>query len=256
MANLHALPTEILNAIIEHLVIAIGIQKAVLLRTVSQAFDSAILQTICVTQVVDIDDPATPGLGERMDATLRGKIIAVKSRSANRTSKNCISVVAKVNSALDVMIGETSQELVRSRHESIAGAVNIDSNDHIDARIEALNLLCGAAIVGNIPILELLLAGGTTSRDLNASTPYFHNPLTLAAARGHFAVVQYLLDCGARLDAVPSCWSRSEDQTASRNSQTGTDALITRELYHYAKSLLAHCAPLSTELTRTLFASY
>ena len=208
MANLQALPAEILDVVIEHLIITIGIQKAVLLRTVSRAFDSAILYAICVSQVVDIDDPATPGIGLRMHPTLRGKIIGPKSHSVDRSSKNYLCVVAKVNSVLDSMIGVTSQEAVQFRHESIAGAVNIESNDDVDAQIEASNLLCGAAIVGNISVLKSLLGGATTSSQLNVSTPYFHSPLTLAAARGHLAAVQHLLDRGARLDAVASYWYR------------------------------------------------
>lgn len=203
-----ALPTEILDLIIEHLVVAIGIQKAVLLRTVSQAFDSAVLHAICVAQVVDIDDPSTPGLGLRMDSALKGRIIAIKSRSADHTHANhmYLSVVAKVNSVLDSMICTTSPELVNSRHISIAGAVNIKASDLVDVHIETLNLLSGAAIVGNTSVLEMLLGRGTT--DLNASSPYFYNPLILAAAHGHLAAVQCLLDHGARLDSATRHWYR------------------------------------------------
>ena len=204
MADLLALATEILDIVVEHLVITIGIQKAVLLRTVSRAFDSAILHAICVTQVVEISDIATPRMGVRMDPTLRGKIIAVKSHSVARTSTNYsyLSIIAKVNSILDDMIGDTDPEIIESRHISVAGAVNIESNDHVDTQTEAQNLLSGAAITGNVSVLISLLVDDAT--DPNASTTYFYPPLPLAAARGHLAAVQCLLDYGARHHAIAS----------------------------------------------------
>ena len=213
MVSLEILPMEILDLVIEHLVVTIGIQKGVLLRTVSRNFNAALLQAICVTQVIDINDPATPNLSVRMDPSLRGKIIAAKSRAPSHFNANQmpLSVVATVSSMVESTIGKTDQELAKSRRESIAGAVKIECKTPVDAQIEVQNLLSGAAIVGDVSVLERLLAGECSpslpaSIDVNGTTPYFHDCLTLAAARGHVAAVAYLLGRGARIDSIAGYW--------------------------------------------------
>ena len=225
MVDLQAFPGEIFNTVIEHLVIAVGIQKAVILRTVNQAFDAAILQAICISQVVDIDDPATPRLASDMVPTLRGKIIAVKSHFADPASKSYLYVVAQVNRTLDNLISETREELLKSRHESIAAAVNLVDSGPIDAKLEAQNLLSGAAIIGDSSVIKSLLEcdeSSSASADVNGLTPYFHSPLTLAAGRGHFAIVCHLLEYGARLDSVAGDWHEDHNLTdqADWNNQS------------------------------------
>ncbi|KAK8039967.1 ankyrin repeat domain containing protein [Apiospora rasikravindrae] len=195
MSGLQAFPGELLEFVLEQLVVIIGIQKAVRLRTVSRAFDAAILHAICVRQVVDIDDPATPCLASRVEPGLRGRIIAAKSRSASATAatgtadgiKSHISVVATVNQLLDGLLGEDEDpELRRRRRESIAQAVlpvkevraddvygSPDSHDMVDqllgkigpdrdapldhVLVEGQNLLSGAVVTGNLALLKLLL---------------------------------------------------------------------------------------------------
>ncbi|KAK7979852.1 hypothetical protein PG989_012309 [Apiospora arundinis] len=78
MTGLQAIPNEVFDLIVEPLVVAIGIRKAVRLRTVSRAFDAAILHAICDRQVVDIYDLATPELYKFIGPEIRGRIIAVK----------------------------------------------------------------------------------------------------------------------------------------------------------------------------------
>ncbi|KAK8093588.1 hypothetical protein PG997_000273 [Apiospora hydei] len=256
MIGLKAFPGELLEFVIEQLVIVIGIQKSVLLRTVSRAFDAAIMHAICVRQVVDIDDPATPRLAERMCPALRGCIIAAKSRSASTTAatgtpagiRSHISVVARVNQALDGLLGDDEGEELRiRRHESIAQAVlplkevradevfgSPDSHDMVDqllvkcsrygdtpldhVLVERQNLLSGAVVTGNLPLLKLLLhphpnvrlpaRGCLPSRwaGVNGVTPYFPNLLPLAAAWGHLELVRHLLSCGARIDFESKIW--------------------------------------------------
>ena len=209
MIDLQAFPDDIFNRIIERLVIIIGIQKAVGLRTVNRLFNAAILEAICVSQVVDIYDPATPYLVSYIASTLRSKIFVVKSRFANATSKSHLFVIANVNRTLDTVIGETQEELVKYRHESVAEMVSFMhsvsswGDEPVDAKLEAQNLLSGAIIIGNLPVVKLLLASKESSpalAEINGATPYFGRPLTLAAARGHLEIVHYLLDCGARPD--------------------------------------------------------
>lgn len=218
MIGLELLPTEIFDLVIEHLVVIIGIQKAVLLRTVSQGFNAAIIHAICIAQVIDMDDSATPDLSARMEPSLRGSIIATKLRAPGHAngSQMALSVVAKVSSMLESMTGNTDPAEAKSRCESIAAAVNIECNAPVDAQIEAQNLLRGAVIIGNMSVLALLIADNcslplSASIDLNGSTPYFHDCLTLASARGHYAVVEHLLECGARIDSIVCHWRRPHD---------------------------------------------
>lgn len=225
MIDLRAFPADVFLLIIERLVVAVGIQRAVLLRTVGRAFDAAILHAICVSQVVDIDDPATPDLACRMAPTLRGKIVAAKSRSAYATRPSYLSVVATVNRALDTLTDEAGEELIKSRHESIAGAVNLVDRDRVDAQVGAQNILSGAAIIGDLSVLKSLLERNESSpalADVNGVTPYFYSPLALAAARGHLGIVRHLLLCGARLDSGPvGPWKGYENfaQQADWNGQ-------------------------------------
>ena len=232
MAGLDVLPTEILDLVIEYLVVTIGIQKAVLLRTVSQRLNAAILHAICVARVIDLNDPATPDLSLRMHPSLRGKIMAAQLRAPGHSNANqmALSVVARVSSMLESIMGKTDLELAKSRCEAIAGAVKIKCNTPVDAQIEAQNLLSGAAIVGDMSLVAKLLAGDCSpplpaSIDLNASTPYFHDCLTLAAARGHYAAAEHLLECGARIDSFAHCWriphgARNVDGLADWNNHS------------------------------------
>ncbi|KAK8134904.1 F-box domain and ankyrin repeat protein [Apiospora sp. TS-2023a] len=214
MIKLQSFPCEVHDLIIEQLVIAIGIRKALLLRTVSRAFDAAILHAIVVRQAVDLYDPATPRLADRMCPALRGRIIAAKSRSATAMSagvKSYVSVVSRVNQTLDGLIVEEDQELRRRRHEAIAGSVipvrdvdpKADDDDDdweeeilnmvgrdppIDqVQMEAQNLLSGAVIAGNLPLVESLLQQHPNQRfpsslaGVNGTTPYFPTLLSLAA---------------------------------------------------------------------------
>lgn len=206
MNGLQAFPTEVLNLVIERLVVDIGIQKLVLLRTVNRAFDASILHTICVSQPVDIDDPATPGLAQQMPPWLRGKVLAVKSRSVSGVDTSYLSVIARVNQSLDSLMDE-DEGLRTSRHESIAGAVQLVQEESINHSFEAQNLLSGAVVSGNLAVLASLVQQNehlSIPVEANNTTPYFPNLLTLAAMCGHLDMVRYLLSCGVQLDSISS----------------------------------------------------
>lgn len=239
MTELQACPSEVLDLIIEQLVIAIGIQKAVLLRIVSRALDAAILHAIVVRQVVDLDDPATPRLANRMCPALRGQIIAAKSCSATAMSAGVngyVSVVSRVNQMLDGLLDGEDQQLRRRRHEAIAQAAipvqdadpeTDDEEDCVweaihnmvgrdppidDVQVEAQNLLSGAVIAGNLPLLKALLQQHPNKRfpsslaGVNGTTPYFPTLLRLAATWGHIEVVRHLLSCGALVEPDSKTW--------------------------------------------------
>lgn len=203
--SLQTLPCEIFDLIIEQVPPIIGILKAIRLRATSRAFDSAIMQAICVRQVIDVEDPALDDILFHMDSRLRGKILATQSLSPtdSASSKNYIPIIADLSHTLEKLTNETDQAILRSWRESIAGAVDVHVFTPISDQDRVQNLLCGAAIVGDVPILKLLLEGGKSdTADVNGFTPFFDQPLTLAAAQGHIEAVQYLLNSGARLDSA------------------------------------------------------
>ncbi|KAK2599122.1 hypothetical protein QQS21_005383 [Conoideocrella luteorostrata] len=213
-AGLQSCPSEILNIIIDHLVITIG-PKAVFLRTVNRAFDSAILDAICVRQVIDSKD-----IWWAMSSAIQGRIAEVKSRSAEAASEDWLSVIASVNRALDTLTGETDEKLLKQRHEAVAETVyrGINPPDKVcDAKWEAQNLLSGAIIIGSLPIVKSILASrrepSNSLPEVNGATPYFGRPLVLAAGWGNLEIVRYLLDSGARSDTICSCSTFRGDVT-------------------------------------------
>ncbi|CAG8982056.1 hypothetical protein HYALB_00008783 [Hymenoscyphus albidus] len=199
MIDLQAFPKDIFTLIIEQLVIGVGIHTAVRLRTVNKSFDTAIIEAICVSQVVDIYDPATPDLVYFIGSTLRGKIFLTKLLSAKATSKPHFSVIAQVCQTLDDLIGETDEVLVKCRHNNISEAVgslySVYSRDKpVDAELEVQNLLSGAILCQSLPLVKLFVE---SFADVNGATPYFGRPLNLAASTGNLEIFLYLLDCGA-----------------------------------------------------------
>lgn len=86
MATIKDLPVEIFDVMVEFFVFQVGIQKAVLLRSVDRSFDVTILRAICVTQIVDIGDAATKNLERRLHPLLNGRILAAKSRCAGASA--------------------------------------------------------------------------------------------------------------------------------------------------------------------------
>ena len=212
MLHFQALPIEVLDLVMENVVLTIGIQKAVLLRVASRAFNSAILNAVCISQVVDMEDPATADLKHRMDRRLLAKILLVKSLATSQPKEAYLAVIAKVNQTLDALAGTSNGDQSRHRQEAIAGAVSLVDDWHCDAKVEAQNLLSGAVIAGDLSVVKALLRNDANlpqSPDVNDSTPFFRDLLTLAAGCGYVDIVQFLLDCGACPDAAYSKWRES-----------------------------------------------
>ncbi len=60
------------------------------------------MSAICTGQVVDIKDPAIPGLYSWVPTTLKGRILLAQSCSEEAISKDkAIAVIAQVNQSLD-----------------------------------------------------------------------------------------------------------------------------------------------------------
>lgn len=210
MLTLQDLPQDVIDLIIELLVITIGIQKAILLRTVSKAFDIAILQAVCVSQVLRIDDPATPFLLAKISSSLKGKIFLVDSKHVRAGASGYLSVITSVNRTLDGLVGEECPEQRQARHESVAAAVNYRASERDDAQTAAQNILSGAAILGNLAIFRRVQGSvdNLPVPNVHLTTPYFDSLLTLAAARGHVDIVRHLLACGARMACISRDWAK------------------------------------------------
>ncbi|KAK6858374.1 hypothetical protein PG995_006073 [Apiospora arundinis] len=273
MVNLQAFPTDIFQLVIEQLIVTIGIQKLVLLRTVSQSFNAAILHTLCCP-IVDIDDPATPGLAKRMPPALRGKIIAARSRSTATDKCSYLSVVARVNDALDAFFEGEDEKRRRDRHESIAGSVALLKSAHryepvfgilvlkespsVDSVVEAQNLLSGAVIAGSLPIVELLLERHEGDKDgdtpgVNGHTPYFPNLLAIAAARGHVDIVRYLLRRGARVRAEFDFWLPQRSIMDLEQWKSGPEHRLPVTSTEYLRTIVAATRAGRLDLVEALF---
>lgn len=242
MAQLHHCPTEILDIIIEYLVIRIGIIKAVRLRSVCRAFNVAILDAIIVRQVVDSLDPGSPYLWGHMSSDLQAKIAVVKSCSSEVTRTDGLFAIARVNQMLDELTNETDESLLKQRHEAVAEAANphctaYGSPDRTyDSKFDSQNILSGAIIIGNTPVVKSLLTGSqgvpaslVDVADVNGITPYFGRPLVLAAGCGHTEIVRYLLDYGARPDLIGR-YSTYEPEIEQANSDWEPD--LEAALFH------------------------
>lgn len=79
-----------------------------------------------------------------------------------------------------------SFELLRINRNSLG----VDTEE-----MKAYNLISGAIVIGNLPLVQLLM--GKKSVNVNRENPYFGRPLHTAAAWGRIEIVQYLLDNGA-----------------------------------------------------------
>ena len=171
-----------------------------------ESFQIAIEQAICVSQVVSVDDPAflsPPAL----PLPLLGRIFLTRSRSAGFEHHKHVSVIRSINQTLDAL-SNPSPHSQSQRHQRIAEATvkhypnlylksgkgPLDS--HAEGQLEHQNLVSGAIVLGDLPLLERLLSNGTTV-DLNVISPYFGLPLTLAASYGHIPIVRRLLHMGA-----------------------------------------------------------
>lgn len=239
MADVFSLPNEILDIVFNELVVTVGIQKAVLLRTVNKRFDAAIERSICVAHVVDVFDPATEGMWRRMPKTLLGKVLAIRSVTADADGEGYLSVIAKVTAELDTFLGGNEHDS-RARRNAIAAEIQLENCGEQSAREQAHNVLCGAAIIGDLQTFRLLFESNqcsstlTVDTNFNRRTPYFNSLLTLAAGTGHLELVLYLIRCGARVSELHDDWSVSsilagnarwrkavEDSRASNSTASG-----------------------------------
>lgn len=103
---------------------------------------------------------------------------------------------------------------------------------------ESINVLAAAAFLGSRDAVATMLCKGV---DINASSVYFGFPLRLAAGRGHFDVVLFLLEHGANVNGIGGsnrfafhpCDGCSDTalQTASRRGDESMVRLLLKPKY-------------------------
>ncbi|KAI9668110.1 MAG: hypothetical protein M1821_000930 [Bathelium mastoideum] len=224
--------------VVEHLVASIGIYKAVCLRSVSKAFDSAVVHAICNSQIIDINDPATPDLNRCMSPPLKGRILLSKSRSDEATGDKVLFVIASVNRALDDLTQPTEGEQVK-QHQIIAESAShqypgyswqIEGGiEDIDEKVEVQNVFSGAIALGAMPLVKTLLWDRASPLpDVNRESPYFGRPLQIAASWGHVGIVRYLIACGAdpRASSSTSWGGDDKDWELNTDCEPNTDLYI------------------------------
>ncbi|KAF1818251.1 ankyrin [Dissoconium aciculare CBS 342.82] len=236
--HIQDLPSEVFDHIIEHVIITLGIYRAVPLRRVSKTFDAAILHAICKRRIIDVQHKATPTLLERLSPEFRARIFLQPSRSIECEIHIYVSVVATTNEALDVYFHHESEKARFQRHQLVAQNIcfphfglvtDVDdatfkmSLNYIrqqqqkangystpwmrqsmleDPVTQAQNLLSAAALCGDLIVVKDVFTSADPALLSNnrSWTPFYHRPLILAAAAGHFEVVEYLLENGACLE--------------------------------------------------------
>jgi ankyrin repeat protein len=90
----------------------------------------------------------------------------------------------------------------RHREDGVFETVWVEQPNLENPKLRARNLLSAAALCGSLPVVDALLKAEDPAAIAEAGllwTPFFHHPLTLAAAAGHLEVVQSLLSHGYRL---------------------------------------------------------
>ncbi|KAI8961909.1 ankyrin repeat-containing domain protein [Daldinia sp. FL1419] len=198
----NSLPATVFTLVIEHLVVTIGIYKAIRLRLVNKAFNSEILFAICDKQVVDIDDPATLSIS-LMPPVLKARVFLARYHKGK--FNNYVSTIASVNKAMDLLTQPTEKDR-HVQHQMVAEAICNMHPEKLESPLvpynippdaEAQNTLSAAIVLGNLPLVKPLLEAPDALAGVNFDSIYFGRPLQLAAVWGHLHLVQYLLDRGA-----------------------------------------------------------
>jgi len=163
---------------------------------------------MCTRQVIDIKDPAIPGLYSYMPTSLKGRILLSKSYSQKAIKEDkVLFVIASTDQALDSLTQLNEQGRLE-QHQMISEAVafigsykipwlNRNGQEVSTEEVQAHNLISGVIVIGNLPLVQLLMGKISVNANVNRENPYFGRPLHTAAVWGRIEIVQYLLDHGA-----------------------------------------------------------
>ncbi|KAK2765269.1 hypothetical protein FQN53_006923 [Emmonsiellopsis sp. PD_33] len=212
--DIQAFPEEIFTLVIEWLILSVGVYKAIRLRYLNKRFNSAILFVLGTREVIDVNEPLGPYEPSpywMMTPQFLDKILLARSKTKEGTRNKALSVIAHVNRELDALTRPSEKQLQLKQHLAISEAVSTIGLHYfiplgggvaeLDEEIKAHNFLCGAIIVGKLPLVTSLLESvhdpESRKSKVDTDNPYFGRPIHLAAAWGHLEIVRYLLDCDA-----------------------------------------------------------
>jgi ankyrin repeat protein len=231
--NLKTLPNEIIDLVFEHLIITIGFYRAVRLRPVNRFFDASIIRALYVRSVLDIHDPDTPYLAEKIPQKFMGIVYTQPVRPREHpvilAYKN---IVRSICNTLDTFYEVKGAHAQDERRRTVAGGLiylaKADQLDLADEVLQARNLLCAAVLVGDVEVIKTILKTQPHGYDREGAldwTAVFLPPITQAATAGHLEVVKLLLDwVGDTPDDHEKRWmvDRS-DQAKTRTWKYGGD---------------------------------
>ncbi|PGH15215.1 hypothetical protein AJ79_02580 [Helicocarpus griseus UAMH5409] len=116
-----------------------------------------------------------------------------------------------------------------------------EDDTEFDQEIQGLNILCGAVVIGDLPLVKSLLETQSTCAKqaaINDESPYFGRPLQLAACWGHIEIVKYLLDNGSNPQLVTG------DDNGGFWDRDFTNLGLRRHVYRSAKGTALQAAAL------------
>jgi len=138
----------------------------------------------------------------------KGRILLSKSYSQKAIKEDkVLFVIASTNQALDSLTQPNEQRRFE-QHRMISEAVasigsyeiswlNRNGQEVSTEEVQAHNLISGAIVIGNLPLVQSLMGKISVNASVNRKNPYFGRPLHTAAVWGRIEIVQYLLDHGA-----------------------------------------------------------
>ncbi|MCJ1428260.1 hypothetical protein MMC29_006169 [Sticta canariensis] len=208
------LPPEILQAIAEESVIALGPFKAQRARLVNKFLSGQILRATFTTRVID----SYPSYAfDRMSTSMKARYLETRTLADPRGINEFTTVIQRTVDLLLKELEQQSNELrLKYTHVLCAAAADyLDStrgtaildklktvsvgNGCADDEVEGF--FAAAAHVGNASLLKDLIDKGI---EIDAPSQYFGRALRGAAFGGHRDAVSLLLDRGADANASPA----------------------------------------------------
>lgn len=244
--DLQCLPNEIFTKFIEQLVLTIGPFKSIKLRMVNSKlvsngcyfiigslfsfaksnamltrqigrFNYAIVDVICSSQIIPIDDPALSYGYAQYPSSFKARVILAQAKAAwlnmaNGPREGPLFGLADIMATIDNLSPREHEDEAEGRQLAMAGAVAESKPEIVGARdpkrlahmaATRQDILCAAVVLGDPQLVRNVLHGPLVAPydrqlvDVNAESDFFGLPLHVAAAYGHSTVFCELLDCGA-----------------------------------------------------------
>ncbi|KAI9709033.1 MAG: hypothetical protein M1812_007789 [Candelaria pacifica] len=204
--NLLDLPLELVELVVEHMVIGVGLYKAVRLRLLSKFFDRLVLQALFRDGNIDFPyNLRTSWMSESFTV----KLLMAKTQASKTVKYSVIhGVIDRAMNLLRDKDGHLEEERrLQYTHALCAAMVaNVyisdvrdyldikaeDKNEYVSEEYDFWNALAAVVSVGDIPKLQELLDRGIPNSSLGIGLCGL--PTTVAAGQGQYEVLQYLLD--------------------------------------------------------------